>query len=90
MSNRRIPKELKDQILERIRSEGVSAAQAAKEHGVSAQTIYIWLASGVDVPVNILRMNKLRRENEELQRVLGKVMMEIERSKKNNHRYGIK
>lgn len=90
MSNRRIPKELKDQILQRIRSEGITAAQAAREHGVSTQTIYCWLSSGVDIPINILQINKLRRENEELQRMLGKTMMEIERSKKNNHHYGIK
>ncbi len=40
MSNRRIPKELKDQILERIKSEGITASQAAREHGVSTQSIF--------------------------------------------------
>lgn len=85
---RRIPKELKDQILFRIRTEGITAAQAAKEHGVSAPTVYSWLSSGMEMPPNILQINKLKRENEELKRLLGQAMLLQERSKKNNPHYG--
>lgn len=85
----RISGELKDQILHRIRTEGISAAQAAKEHGVSSQTIYAWLRRSITLPSNILQMNKLQRENEELKRLLGQAMLMNERSKKNNARYGI-
>ncbi len=87
--NKRISTELKDQILHRIRTEGISAAQAAKDHGVSVQTIYAWLRRSVTLPSNILQMNKLQRENEELKRLLGQAMLMNERSKKNNARYGI-
>ena len=87
---RRVPAELKEQILHRIRTEGISAAQAAREHGVSNPTIYSWLSASVEMPANILQMNKLRRENEDLKRLLGQVLLESERSKKNNDRYGVK
>lgn len=87
--NKQISGEVKDQILHRIRTEGISAAQAAKDHGVSSQTIYAWLRRSVTLPSNILQMNKLQRENEELKRLLGQAMLMNERSKKNNARYGI-
>lgn len=89
-NSKRIPLELKEQILQRIRTEGISAAQAAREHGVSTPTIYSWLSSSSELPANILQINKLKRENEELQRLLGKTMMEIERAKKNNAHHGVK
>lgn len=85
---KRVPAEIKEQILHRIRTEGISAAQAAKDHGISAPTIYTWLSKAVDVPANILQINKLRRENEELKRLLGQTLLMQERSKKNQRRYG--
>lgn len=85
----RISAELKEQILQRIRNEGLSAAQAAKEHAVSAPTVYSWLSRNAEMPSNILQINKLRRENEELKRLLGQAMLMNERSKKNQSRYGL-
>lgn len=38
-----IPKEIKDQVLVRVK-EGVPVAQLADEHGISAKTIYIWIS----------------------------------------------
>lgn len=89
MPNQRIASEIREQILHRIRAEGISATQAAREHGVSVKSVYYWLRKKVEMPSNILQINKLKRENEELQRLLGKAMVEIERSKKNSTRYGI-
>ena len=83
----RIAPELREQIIHRIRTEGVSAAQAAKEHGVSTPTVYAWLRRSTTLPSNILQMNKLKRENEELKRLLGQAMLLSERSKKNQSRY---
>ncbi len=88
MSNRsRISPEIKQQILHRIKSEGVSAAQAAREHGVSSVTVYAWLRRSTILPSNILQLNKLRRENDELKKLLGEAMLMNERSKKNQPRY---
>ena len=85
----RIASELKEQILNRIRTEGVSAAQAAREHGISPVTVYAWLRRSTVLPSNILQVNKLRRENEELKRLLGQAMLMNERSKKNQSRYAV-
>lgn len=90
MGNRtRISAELKQQILHRIRTEGVSAAKAAKEHGVNVTTVYAWLRRSADIPGNILQINKLKRENAELKMLLGEALLMQERSKKNNARYAL-
>ena len=90
MGNRtRISADLKRQILHRIRTEGITANQAAKEHGVHATTVYSWLRRTADMPSNILQINKLKRENAELKMLLGQAMLIQERSKKNNSRYAL-
>lgn len=89
MGHSRISPEIKEQILHRIRMEGISAAEAAREHGISTPTVYAWLQRSTVLPSNILQFNKLRRENEELKRLLGQAMLMNERSKKNNGHYAI-
>lgn len=89
MGNRsRISAEIKEQILHRIRTEGVTATQAAKEHGISTPPVYAWLRRTTVLPSNLLQINKLRRENDELKRLLGAAMLMNERSKKNQSRHG--
>lgn len=85
--SRKFPSELKEQVLQRIRNEGVSAAQVAREHGISAPTIYSWLSASAELPANILQINKLKRENAELKMLLAQVLLDSERSKKNQSRY---
>ena len=43
----RIAPEVREQILKRIKEEGDSVAQAAKEHGISDVMIYRWLGKGL-------------------------------------------
>ncbi len=42
----RIAADVKADILRRVKEEGISVAQAAKEHGVSEGTIYGWMVKG--------------------------------------------
>jgi transposase-like protein len=88
-TTKRIPAEVREQILNRIRTEGVSATQAAKEHGIHPVTVYTWLKRSTVMPSSILQINKLKRENEELKKLLGQAMLMNERSKKNQPHYGI-
>lgn len=83
----RIASEIREQVLARIQHEGVPVVQVAQEHGINRNTVYYWLSRKAEQGPNILQINKLRRENEELQKLLGRAMMEIERSKKNQSRY---
>lgn len=79
-----VPADVKRQILDRIKEGGVSVSQIAEEHGLSNRTIYGWLSKGATAVPSWLELNKLKRENGALKELLGKVMLEIEISKKKN------
>ena len=44
MKKHRVSKEVKEQIINRIKNDGVTVAQAAQEHGIADGTIYSWIA----------------------------------------------
>lgn len=79
----RIPKEKKDEILAKVKA-GEKVMALATQYGVSSKTIYYWLRAdtGEEV-VSVLKYNKLKRENEELKRLLGEVTLTMSLGKKN-------
>jgi transposase-like protein len=80
----KISKEIKDQILKRVKEEGIPVPQAAEDHGISTKTIYNWLRSGVTKQVSWLEYNKLKKENQELKELIGEITIELSKSKKKN------
>jgi len=74
---------LKNEILDKIRNHGVAVSTIAKATGVSTPVIYRWLRAGiVDKDRNlILENNRLRKENEQLYKMLGRATAELNRSK---------
>mgnify|MGYP003595962300 CR=1 FL=1 len=74
---------LKAEILDKIRNHGVAVSTVAEATGVSTKSIYRWLRSGiVDKDRNlILENNRLRKENEQLYKMLGRATAELNRSK---------
>lgn len=80
----RIAKEVKDQILKRIKDEGVSVSRAAEEHGISTHTIYRWLTKGASANPSWSEVAKLKKENKALLELLGEVTMKLSVSQKKN------
>jgi len=80
----KISSDVKEQILNRIKNEGISVKQAANDHGLSDRTIYGWLSKGVAGQPSLVEYSKLKRENQALKEMLGEVTMELKRSQKNN------
>ena len=80
--SRRIAKEIKEEILSKVQA-GERVADLAEQYGVSAKSIYGWLrqASGEAV-VSVLEYNKLKRENEELKRLIGELTLNMHQQKK--------
>lgn len=74
---------VKAAILDQIRNQGVSVSEAAASHKVSPKTIYTWLRAGVvDGDKNlVLELNRLRKENEQLYKLLGRATAELNRPK---------
>ncbi len=48
MKEHRIAPEVKEQTINRIKNDGISVAEAAKDHGISDQTVYGWIAKKVE------------------------------------------
>ena len=82
---KRVPVEVKNEILQKIK-EGMSVSDAAKQYAVSTKTIYAWLANETRPVLSILEYNRLKRENEELKRIIGIITLELERGKQNRGR----
>lgn len=82
MGVKRIPKEIKDEIVSKVKL-GEPVLKLAKQYGVSDKSIYTWIRqdTGEEV-VSVLKYNKLKRENEELKRLLGQVTLEMSLGKK--------
>lgn len=78
-----IPKEIKEQILKRIKEEGITVTQAAADAGISPKTIYNWMRSKTLSDGSILEISRLKRENRELSEIIGKLTLDLTRSKKN-------
>lgn len=77
------PKEIKQEILEKVKS-GEKVMDLARQYGISDKTIYYWLrqSTGEDV-VSAVKYNRLKRENEELKRLIGEITLEMSVGKKN-------
>lgn len=74
----------KQEIVNKIRNEGISVSDAAIAYDVSPKSIYTWLREGVvDGNRNLILENKkLKKENEQLYKLLGRATAEMQRSKK--------
>jgi endo-beta-N-acetylglucosaminidase D len=82
---KQIPKATKEEILLKVKN-GEKVMEHASQYGISPKTIYNWLRNQVKPDISIMEWNKLKRENEELKRIIGLVTLELERGKKNqNH-----
>ncbi len=82
MKKHRIAPDVREQIISRIKNEGVSVAQAAKDHGVAEGTIYAWIGAKAQGGPSVLESAKLRRENDELLRLVGLMTLKLSESQK--------
>lgn len=82
---KRIPVEVKNEVLTKIKS-GQSVLEVAKQYAISSKTIYTWLSNETRPIISVLEFNRLRKENEDLKRIVGIITLELERGKKNRNR----
>ena len=78
----RIAKTIKEEIMRKVQG-GERVADLAEQYAVSTKTIYAWLRqdSGEGV-VSVLDYNRLKRENEELKRLIGELTLNMHLQKK--------
>lgn len=79
---RRIPKAIKEEILAKVKA-GERVVDVAEQYAVSSKTIYGWLRQDTgEGVVSVLQYNKLKRENEELKRLIGELTLNMHLQKK--------
>ena len=81
--HRKIDPAVKDRIIDKIKNDGLTVREASKEFGVSTNAIYNWIGAKGRSDPGALEMSKLRRENEALKQIIGQLLLDSERGKKN-------
>ena len=78
------PQEKRDEIIVKIRDEGMTVAEAARQYCIGPKAIYSWMRDGVAHSGTnlILENNKLKKEIEQLYNLLGRATVELKKSKK--------
>jgi len=82
MKRQRIAPELKEQIINRIKNDGITVVEAAKDHGISEGTIYTWLSRKVDGQPTLAEIVRLKRENAQLLQLVGEITLKLSETQK--------
>jgi transposase-like protein len=82
MKTHKIAPEVKEQIINRIKNDGVTVAQASKDHGVSEVSIYSWIAKKVEGQPTISENIKLKREVDQLYKLVGEMTLKLSETQK--------
>ena len=80
----RIAKEVKADIIRRVKEEGISVSQAAKDHGVHETTIYGWMGTGASGSPSWAEFVRLQKQNKELFEVIGEITVKLSQAQKKN------
>lgn len=80
--HRVIAKEIKDEVLAKAKA-GEKVLALADQYGISSKTIYTWLRLDTKEPVvSVLQYSRLKRENEELKKLVGELTLNMSLGKK--------
>ena len=82
-----VPREIKQQVLTRVREGKETVVEIARQHGLKVNTVYGWISRSVEGPGSLLlELAKLKKENRCLKQIIGQLVLQTERGKKD--RYG--
>ena len=81
-NGKRVSKEIKAEILGKVKA-GQRVMELAAQYGISDKSIYGWLRHDTgEAVVSALEYNRLKRENEELKRLVGELTLNMHVQKK--------
>lgn len=78
----RIAKEIKDEIINKLKHDGLSVLDAAKQYGISDKTIYNWLGTKAKGSVSLLEFNRIKKENDQLKQLIGDITLKLSAQEK--------
>lgn len=77
-----IKKEIKEEVLFRIKNEGLTVPNAAERYGIKRRTIYGWLSTAGITNPSSQKIREQQREIDSLYTVIGKLSTELNKLKK--------
>ncbi len=78
----RIAVEIKNEIISKLKHDGLSVLDAAKQYGVSDKTIYNWLGTKAKGSVSLIEFNKIKKENDQLKQLIGDITLKLSAQEK--------
>jgi transposase-like protein len=82
MKKNRVAPEIKEQIIGRIKNDGLTIKQVAQEHGIPESTVATWLARRVDGQPSLGDIIKLKKENDQLKILIGEITLKLSETQK--------
>ena len=82
MKKHHIATDVREQIINRIKNDGITVAQAAKDHGISDATIYGWIAKKVEGQPTFSELIRLKKENAQLLQLVGEITLKLSETQK--------
>lgn len=80
--NYRVAPEVKQEILGKIKDQGLTVKQAVDQYGVSDNTIYGWLSKGAKGMPTWGEVNRLKRDREQLLALVGELTIKLSSAQK--------
>lgn len=78
----RIATEIKNEIISKLKHDGLSVMDAAKQYGISDKTIYNWLGTKAKGSVSLIEFNKIKKENDQLKQLIGDITLKLSAQEK--------
>jgi transposase len=78
----RIAVEIKNEIISKLKHDGLSVMDAAKQYGISDKTIYNWLGTKAKGSVSLIEFNKIKKENDQLKQLIGDITLKLSAQEK--------
>ena len=76
-------REFKEEILQKVKEGSKSTADIARDYGMKPDIIYRWVARSTQGLYNpLLQINRLKRENTELLRIIGELTRDLKKGEK--------
>jgi len=82
MKKHKVTPEVKEQIIGRIKNNGVTVKQVSEEHGIPESTIHTWLSRRAGGQPSLGDLIKLKRENDQLKILLGEITLKLSETQK--------
>ena len=82
MKYNKIAPDMKEQIINRIKNDGITVVQAAKDHGIPESTISTWIARKVEGQPSLGEIIKLKKENDQLKQLIGDITLKLSETQK--------